>query len=156
MDKIRQWTLTVSAVSVISGVLLSLLPEKMNKSYFKVVTSIILIYAIVQPLTGSYGYGFNANDYLKDNYQVSEDLDKYAVNSIISSAEKAIENLYSDKAEENGLNINFDCECNITNNEITVEKIKAYPTDNSEERRLVEAWTEEFGFDKSIVVFEGE
>ncbi len=155
MDKIRQWTLTVSAVSIVSGVLISLLPENMNKSYFKVIASIILIYAALQPFIGSNSIGFEIDDFLKDNYQVSENLDRYAVNSMLSSAEKAIEDLFLEKAEKSGLKLNFNCECVLNGNEISVEKIRAYPITNTNEMHLVEEWSDEFGFDKSIVIFEG-
>ena len=68
MDKIRQWTLTISAVSVISGVLVSLMPKCSNKNLYKVISVIILIYAFMQPFTGTMGINFNLTDYLSDNY----------------------------------------------------------------------------------------
>lgn len=156
MDKIKQWTLTVSAISIISGILLSLLPKSMNKSYFKVIASIIIIYAVLQPFIGSNSIDFKIDDFLKDNYQVSENLDKYAISSMISSAERAIEDLYSEKAESYGIDLTFECECIIKNDEIAVKKITVYPIPDSNEIELIEEWSETFGFDKSIVIFEGE
>ena len=156
MEKIRQWSAAVSAVSVLSGVLISLLPENMNKKYFKLITSIVIIYTAMQPLIGSKSIDFNIDEFLKDNYQVSESLDRYAVSSVISSAEKAIEDLFYEKAENNGFSWKFDCECFLSDGEISVKSIHVNSFVNESEKLLIEKWSEEFGFNKSVVIFEGE
>ncbi len=156
MDKIRQWTLTVSAVSIMSGVLISALPKSMHKNYFKLITSIILIYVLMQPLLGKNIIDFNISDFLNDNYKVSENIDKYAMSSMINSAEKAIEDLFYTKAEENNIECRFECDCALSNDEIAVKRIKVTPDLNEAERQIIENWSVSLGFDISIVAFEGE
>lgn len=156
MDKIRQWTLAVSAISILSGILTSILPDNGYKKYFKVVSGIILIYAIIQPLSGSNGFDFKIDDFLKDNYMVSEEIDKYAVSSMINSAERAIEDLFYDKAEENNINCEFKCTCFLYNNQISVKNIKVISDISEYDKSLIEDWIISFGFDKSILFFAGE
>ncbi len=156
MNEIRQWTLTVSAVSIMSGILNCLLPKSMQKNIFKVVAGIVIIYAFLEPLTGVNRLDFKVNDFLKDNYQVSENIDKYAVNSMINSAEKAIEDLLFEKAEENNIDCKFECKCILTENQIIVSQITVSPRLSQNEKTLIESWSESYGFDKSIIIFEGE
>ena len=82
MDKIRQWTLAVSTISMISGILLFIVPKSTQKNCFKVIVSIILIYSVIHPLIGSKGIDFNISDFLSDNYHASENLDNYTLNSM--------------------------------------------------------------------------
>jgi hypothetical protein len=156
MYKINQWTLTICAVSIISGILLYIIPKSNQKNLFKVIVSTILVYSVIHPLIGSKGIDFRIDDFLSDNYQVSENLDNYALNSMLSSAEKAIEELLEAEATENKISCNFKCECIIENNEIAIKKIlvKSFLTD-SEKDLIIDIITE-FAFDESVVTFEGE
>ena len=156
MDKIRQWTLTLSAISIISGLILVILPQGTNKKLFKVIVSVIMIYAALQPIIGMEGIDFNIGDYLKDNYRVSENIDKYALSAMINSAEKAIENLLAEKAEEMNLNFTFSCVCSEADGEISVEKIIVSPKADENEKEIIESIIESLGFDKSIIIYEVE
>ncbi len=155
MDKNRQWILTVSAISIISGILLYIVPESSQKNIFKVVTSVILIYAVIQPIISFKGVDFNLEDYLTDNYQVSENLDRYAVDTMKKSAEKTIETLLSEKSAEQGLDCSFECKCTITDDRLEVENItiKLLNNDNSQEK-IINICTA-LGFKESVLIFEG-
>ena len=59
MDKINNWALTVSAVSVISGLLLYIVPKSSQKKYFRVIVTIILVYASFLPFVSAEGIDFN-------------------------------------------------------------------------------------------------
>ena len=67
MDEIKQWVLTISAVSIVSGVLISVLPKSSHKNLFKTITGIVLIYSAITPILGADGIDFNIEDYLVDN-----------------------------------------------------------------------------------------
>lgn len=156
MDKIRQWTLTVSAVSIVSGLLLSIIPKSSQKSFFKVVASVIMLHTILLPVINSKGIDFDLENFLSDNYQVSENLDKYALRSMIHSAEKAIEDLLYSKTKELGIDCRFECECEIRNEEIAVTEIIVYSPDEAEQKLEIQNLINDFGFDESYIVFEGE
>ena len=99
MNEIRQWVLTISAVSIISGILISLVPKSSHKNLYKTITGLVLVYTFFQPFIDSKDIDFNINDYLFYNYSVSENADKYAQASIIRSAEKAIEEILIEEEE---------------------------------------------------------
>lgn len=156
MNKIRQWSLIVSAVSVISGLLLSVIPKSSQKSFFKVIVTVVLIYAVLQPAVNSKGIDFRINDFLSDNYQISENLDKYALSSMIRSAEKAIEDLLENKAEEQNLNCRFKCDCEMINDEIVIKQIIVYSSQDTEVLFSISEMISGLGIDKSYIVFKGE
>lgn len=156
MDKIKQWTLTLSAISIISGLILVILPQDTNKKLFKVIVSVVMIYAALQPIISMKGIDLNIGDYLKDNYQVSENIDKYALSAMINSAEKAIENLLAEKSEELNLKFTFSCVCSETDGEISVEEIIIFPKADENEKEILESIIESLGFDKSIIIYEVE
>lgn len=155
MDKNKQWILAVSAISIISGVLLYIVPESSQKNIFKVVTSVILIYAVIQPIVSFKGVDFNLEDYLTDNYQVSESFDRYAVDTMKKSAEKTIESMLAEKSSEQGLDCSFECKCTVTDGRLEVETItiKLLNNDNSQEK-IINICTA-LGFKKSVLIFEG-
>ena len=74
MKDIKQWAIMISAVSIISGVLISILPKSSHKNLFKTITGILLLYSAITPILGAGGIDFNIKEYLDDNYAVSEAL----------------------------------------------------------------------------------
>ena len=155
-DQIKQCTLVISAVSVVSGVLISLLPKSSHKNLYKTITGLVLIYAFMMPVIGQNVIDFNFEDFLHDNYSVSSDIDKYALASIVDSAEKAIENIMNDEARKQNIQCEFRCRCEISDNQLAIEKISVKSDLNESERERVKNIAESFGFDKSSVEFEGE
>lgn len=156
MDKIKQWTLVLSAVSVLSGLILAIIPHSASKKLFKTIVTVVLIYMALQPIIGIKGVDFNIDDYLKDNYSTGEKTDKYAISAMISSAEKAIENLLTENSETAGLNYIFECRCYEAGGEIKVEKIYISPkppeADMPEIKRIIKS----LGFDESMIAYKGE
>ena len=156
MSKTTQWALTVSAVSIVSGILTYLLPKSSQKNFFKVLTGIIFIYAVFQPLTGNKDIDFKIDNYLSENYSVSENFDKYALDSVVRSAEKAIEDLLNLKAEEKNINCVFRCECSVKSEEIYVKNLYAtYSGDQSMKEHIYKI-VSDIGLSESVIVFEGD
>ena len=156
MSDIKQWAVNLSVISILSGLLLALLPQSTHKKVFKVVVSILLIYASVLPFIGSKSIDFNLSDYMKDNYQVSENTDKYALSAMVRSAEKAIENILTEKAESKNLNMKFKCRCEIVGDEIEIKKIFVSPMPDTPTIEKLENIIVSMGFEASVLYFEGE
>lgn len=153
MDKIRQWTLTISAVSILSGILLSIIPKGKLKPAYKTLVSIILVYSFMLPFINSFSIDINVSDYLKDNYKVSENLDKYALENTVSSAEKAVEEALGDYFAAKKLECKFSVECSVSENEIKVQKVTVR---SNEKKEKILALIHELGFDESAVEFIGD
>lgn len=156
MDEVKKWAITVSAVSIISGVLSSLLSENTYKNLFRFIAGIVLVYAVLQPLIGRNSIDFNIKDYLKENYEVSENIDKYAQSAMLDSAEKAIEDMFSDYAKSKGIDLKIDCSCKLYNNNITVDEIKVTKCVPKENMNMIKQFATESGFDKSVLFFTGD
>lgn len=156
MDKIKQWALILSLISIISGLILAVVPYSTHKKIFKTVISVIMIYSALQPLIGIKGVNFNIDDYLKDNYDTSCEMDKYALRAMISSAERAVEDLLSEKAESAGLNLIFDCRCYENNGEIKIERIYISPPVDETLKGEVDNIIESTGLDKHLITYIGD
>ena len=156
MDKIRQWTLSVCAVSILSGLLLSVLPKGSQKSFFKVIVSIMMLYTVLHPIISSKGIDFSVDEFLSDNYQLSETYDKYARSAMLKSAEKAIEDTLKNKADELGINCKFSCECVAENELISVLKITVTLSEEIKSKDKITEMIYSLGFDETEIVFEGE
>lgn len=156
MDTIRQWVITVSVVSVISGVLMSLLPKSNNKNLFRSIAGVIMIYTFLQPLIGTQSLKINISDYLSDNYSISESIDEYADLSIISSAEKAIENLLTQEAEKLKISCSFTCRCKVENEKIHINSITVKPKPDENSIKKIYEIADSLAIERNAIVFEGE
>ncbi|MBO5936062.1 MAG: hypothetical protein J6Q79_00435 [Clostridia bacterium] len=156
MDKIRQWTLSVCAVSIISGLLMSVLPKSSQKSFCKVIVSVMMLYTVMHPVISSNGIDFSIDDFLSDNYQLSETYDKYARSAMIKSAEKAIADTLKNKAYELGIDCNFTCECIEENEQITVTRITVAKCNDADSKDKITGMIYDSGFKETDIVFEGE
>ena len=156
MDQVKKWVITVSAVSIISGVVSSLLPDDTYKNLFRFMSGLVFVYVILQPLIGRNSIDFNIKDYLIENYEVSENIDKYAQSAMIDSAEKAIEDMFLDYAKANSTDLNIHCTCKVYDGNITVKEIsieKCIPKENLD---LIKQFATASGFDESVILVAGD
>lgn len=156
MEKIRQWTIMLSSVAVVSGVLVALLPKSSHKNLYKVIVSIVLIYALLLPLTEAYDFDFNISDYLRDNYAVSENIDMYAQNTLLRSAEKTINDILSDEALKADISCEFITECEVIDSNVEVIRITVHNVADESKKSKIGELIVALGFDEKIIVFAGE
>lgn len=156
MKDIKQWAIMISAVSIISGVLISILPKSSHKNLFKTITGILLLYSAITPILGADGIDFNIKEYLDDNYAVSENIDKYAIYSVVDSAEKAIEDILLKEAQSRNISCRFICKCDVIDEKLVLKGITITPELSDENIKIIEEIAESLGFDKSIISFKGE
>ena len=156
MEKIRQLALSVSLVSIISGVLISLLPKGKNKEFYKIITTIIIIYVFIQPFTGIQTPDFNIENIRDNNFKVSNNIDQYANSTIISSAESAIETLLLQNFSNEGISCNIKCVCEIKDSKINIVNIIVKDCSNAQEKNVVKEIIANSGFDSAVLRFEGD
>lgn len=156
IEKISQWALTLSGVSIVSGILLVLLPHNSHKKMFRAIITIIMIYAALQPIVGTNAFDFNISDFIKDNYKVSEGVDKYAIIGMLRSAEKAIEDILSEQAQAQNIQAEFRCKCEEKDSEITVKCIYVTGNYSDNSKADIKNIITSLGFDKSTIIFEGD
>ena len=156
MDINKSWIVTISMISIISGIIESLLPDRKYKKLFRFVAATVLLYVFLQPVMGNKIINFNINDYLSDNYEVSESIDKFAQNAIVDSAEKAIEDMFLDFAGDNSITCKVKCKCSVVDNKIMVDNIYVSDCATKESEELIIDFAFNSGFDKSQLIFQGE
>jgi hypothetical protein len=115
-----------------------------------------MIYAALQPFAGTNAFDFDISDFIKDNYQIREDIDKYALSGMLRSAEKAIEDILSEEAEAYNIKAKFRCQCTEQSDEIVISNICVYGDYDEKFKGSIENIITSLGFDKSIIIFEGD
>lgn len=156
MDNDKTWILTISMVAVISGIIESLLPDRKYKKLFRFATCIVLLYVFLQPIMGNNSINFHIEDYLHDNYEVSENIDKLAQDAMVGSAEKAIEDMFIDFADKNNIEFNVQCKCTINDNEIKIDNIYIFNCTPKESEDMVINFAVNSGFNNNQLNFQGE
>ena len=156
MDKNKNWIITISMVAIISGIIESLLPDKKYKKLFRFISCTVLLYVFLQPIIGNNSINFHIEDYLSDNYEVSENIDKLAQNAMTDSAEKAIEDMFTDFAEENNIEFKVRCKCTVIDNEIKIDNIFVTDCAPTESVDMIINFAINSGFDKNQLIFQGE
>ena len=153
MDELKRWAITVSSVAIFSGVLLTLIPGEKLKSAYKTLISILLVYVLMLPFISSYSFDFSIRDFLKENYAIKDDLDKYSLRNTVLSAQKAVSQVLEDYFASENMQCDFDVECILEDNEIKVEKILAR-SEMSKDKIINEIC--KLGFSEEIIEFIGE
>jgi hypothetical protein len=156
MDEVKKWAITISGVSILSGIISSLLPEDSYKKLFRFIAGVVLLYAVLQPLFGRNSIDFNIGDYLSDNYEVSDNIDKYAKGAMLSSVEKSIEDMFIDFAQSKTIQLKINCSCEIINNKIVVEEIRISECTPTESADDIKDFAVRSGFDESLLIFTGD
>ena len=153
LSEAKDWALAVSTISITGGIIASLLPRNTYKKLFKYIVGVVMVYTLLHPIIGKNSINFNIQDYLKDNYQVSENVDKYAETAMLSSAEKSIVGMFSDFAERNETELKINCKCIIENEKILIEAINIIDCKPIENLSLIKDFAEDSGIDKDILIF---
>lgn len=156
MDKVKQWVLLISAVSIVSGVLISLLPKGKLKGAYKSLVGVVLVYAFLYPFLDIKSLDISIDEYLSNNYEVSENIDKYALSAMISSAEKAIEDIVKDELEKMNIKYGVKAECTLNESEIKLEALNFEGSLEEDEKELIINAMKKLGFDKGVISFTGE
>ena len=140
MTKMKQWLISIIAVSVSAGIIELLLPSGKTKKTFYVVSGIVMMYVFLIPLKNA---DINAvfKPFTSDSKRESESLQSQYDMTVISAFEKGVMNTLNEsfKAE----NIQADCkkvECESVKDEIHIRTItvRTGKSDKAAEKRIRE------------------
>lgn len=155
MNGNKSWIISISLVSIINGIIESFLPDGKYKKMFRFSVGIILLYVIIQPLTGINAVNFSIDNYLSDNYEISENIDIYAQKAIVSSAEKAIEDMFIDFARDHNINYKVKCICSVSEDQISIDKIYITDYKPADAYKTILTFAVSSGIDKNKLIFKG-
>lgn len=106
MQEFNQWTKLIALVSILSGVLLSIVPQSKLKSSFKMLCVSILIYTIVFPLSSYDLTQLDFSDLLSMQEELEQEYEEQNERLTQQTSEAALEEVLRQELEEN--NIEYD------------------------------------------------
>lgn len=151
MDKLQLWCKGFSAVTIISGVLLALLPSGKLTSSFKTLTAIILTVMFVSPLVDIKNTDLYALN-IFDDKKLSEVSDEVNCNQYLF-AERTVENEIDKLLNNSGLNISCDVIISDTDKNFLIEKIIINGKYDETEKSLIENKINELFKEKMNIEF---
>ncbi len=133
MTEVKTVCSSICVVSVVSGVILALMPESRLKNSFKAVTAIILIYTAV---TFFSGFDYKNIDFKLGEKSDRQETEPYHEMFILSKSEQMLKQEASDLLSENGMNISLTAELELDGDTIT-KKIIIFDCISDKERNTV-------------------
>lgn len=150
MEKIEQWCTVISLLSIISALLLSLLPENDLKKSFRVIASIVIIYAAFNSLYEIKSeIGFLDSFNFENEFSLSSESQDILLEEYEIIIEKAIEN----KLYENGINIKCESIIYYEGESYIIEKIIIEGELSADEKEAVKIILEDVINNETIIQF---
>lgn len=142
---------SVCAVSIISGVILVLVPENKLTGAFRSVVAIILIYFAASAFMNS---AYKSEDIIKMPTYEKEDMEKLYENNILSTAEELLTDDIKKLLSDNGVACSFEISLHHENDKIAETVIIKDFTDTKKKEKICQLLKNRFG-DELIIEFAG-
>ena len=139
MKSIENWCISVSVVSVITGIITTLLPKSALKNTYFILTGIVTLYVCIQPFTDWREFQVDFEKILSYREQNnSSDVDYNS--SILYAAEQTYKKYIDSKLKEMSQKAECTCECEYANEKLYITKITIYGniSDESQEKFINE------------------
>ncbi len=130
MEKIESWCRLMAVVSVASGVIINLIPEGNLKPSFKILCSLVVIYAAFS-FFGSGEKSLDLNFDFSNSFEIAESNEKEL---LLAQGESIIKKKAEELLRKNELNYECEVFCDYSNEEIILKKIVIYGIFSEEER----------------------
>lgn len=158
MEKINSWCRIIALISLLSSVLLLVVPESRIKKAFKTLLSFILIYAFISPLSN-----IDADFSFVDNYLsgVSSDSQEKIINDyqyypVIQAGEAELEIYFNDIISKCGAQGKCEVICNYEEERILIKEVIIHGLIGEKERNLITDEVRKVGDEETIISFSGE
>lgn len=143
MDTLKQWCITVSAVSIVSGVLMYLVPKGGSKSTYRVLVSILLLYVLVSPFGKLHKIDFDFSEIIPDKESVVTDTHE----GELYIAQKTYERYIESQLKESVGDVECECICFYSDGELVLKSITIITFVPEEQRaeilqKLEDTWDE--------------
>lgn len=158
MDKISAWCKMITLISILSSVLMLVLPEGKSKKAFKMLFSFIIIYSFVSTLSEIRTDFSHISKYFDDweNSAVSEDFNDYENYPIISAAESETEKYFNDLLSNIGMEGYCEAVCDTEAGRIILLEIYINAkADESQKKTIAEEVVKIYG-EETTIIFSGE
>lgn len=154
MREIENWSKIISIVTIISGVLVSLIPKSKLTSAYKTMVAILLIYLFISPFSSLIkninSVSFRAPDYIED------DMLSIANEPIFETAETIINDKIEAVLSEKGYNIKCAVSLNENDSHIHIDEIIIYGNFSKNEKANIKEIISDFLETAYEIKFSGE
>lgn len=123
MIKIKQWLISIIAVSISAGMMDILLPTGKTKKAFRVISGIVMLYVFLLPVKNVDEESL-LRSFTFDRQEAEESLQSQYDMTVIDAYQKGIENAITKSLQdENIITDKIEIECKMQNGEIAIKKI---------------------------------
>ncbi len=158
MEKISLWCKSIALVSVISSLIMFVVPEGSCKKAFRTLFSFIMIYTVVSPLIGQKPDFSFIKDYseYKTEYNISDTSEKYDYNPLVSAAESETEKYFASLLDEIGSEGYCEVTYDLESEKLKICEIRFFDVTDYEHKSFLKKETEKIFHDDVIILFSGE
>lgn len=151
MDKLKQWCVTVSVVSVVSGVLMYLIPKGSGKNTYRVLVSLILLHTFIFPFTDFKGFSFDFSEFIPQSNNTASD----TYEGELYVAQKTYEEYIESQLRQTVGEIECECICTYSEGELMLRSIIILTEVNSEAKEEILHKLESVTDENTSVFFRG-
>lgn len=155
MDSIKNWCIVVSGVSVVSGIITALIPRGSTKNTYRVLTCIVLLYAMIQPVTQWREMKIDFNKLIGSESEggvVSWEKN----DSVVFVAEETYEKHIDSLIRKTGADAKSECVCEYSDGELKLIEITVTGQINEHEKENIANEIQNVIQETTIVKFRGD
>ncbi len=155
-QEIKAWCITISAVSVIGGVLNCLIPKGGIKKAFSVLLYMTVLYAVCVPFAKGEREIISFDEYISDNEYLKQEYGNISYEPARSVAEEEIEKSIISAHEREGMTVNCRVKCSLTAESFYLEEIVIDAPLSHGEKNKSRGLLREYMTEKTVIYYTGE
>lgn len=158
MEKINSWCRIIALISFLSSVIFLIIPESKIKKAFKILLSLIMIYAFVSPLSNNeVDFSFTDN-YFGDISSEAENeiINEYKYYPVVEAGETELENYFNDILLKFGTKCQCEVNCEYDGEKLLLKEVIIYGSLSEDEKTVITDEVRKTGDEETIISFSGE
>lgn len=156
MNDVKQWCMLISAVSIVSGIIMSIIPESKLKKVYNCLVTVLLVYVFILPLIKEEKYDFDFKSYLKQNEEVSKEFSDKSFLPAESVINSEIGESIERRLKENGFDADCTVKCTVGQNNFSVDKITVLIADDFSKNEIINDILKEYTTALTKIEFVGD
>ncbi len=158
MSGINMWCKLVVYVSMISAIVMLIIPENSLKKVFQTLMTVILIFSLMHPLSNNDGIYVNFNDFftLQDKNEIKNELANYKNMPIVNSVQSETEKYLNEKMKSSGVDAVCNVVCSVKDNTVYVDKVTVETHIDEGDKKHILTVIREICTNESEIIINGE
>lgn len=158
MEKINSWCKIIALISLLSSVILLVIPESRIKKAFKTLLSLILIYTFISPLSNvDADFSFIDNFLTGTSISSQEEIiSEHQYYPVIKAGEAELEKYFDEIISKCGAKGQSEVICKYEEDRLVIKEVIIHGLTGEEERRFITDEVRKIGDEKTTISFSGE